>query len=102
MRRRCLIVTPATRFGSWSPLEKMIRFAPPETEWLVISYGRRRPAHGPPNVRFVTLPSLFDYVRAGRVMSRRRYLALNGLFNAPLALLAWVVGAFYRPSILVG
>lgn len=98
-RRRVLLLSPATRFGSWVWIEKVIRASPPDLEWLVVSYGR--PCCEPPNARFFTLPALVDYATLGRRLAARRLLALNILYYLPLAPLAWAVALWKRPSVLV-
>ena len=97
-RRRVLLVSPATRFGSWALLEKVMR-ASPELEWLVVSYGR--PEDPPPNARFFTLPVVVDYVKAARRWSERRFLVFNILYSLPLAPIAWGVALVLRPTVLV-
>lgn len=96
---RCLLVSPATKFGSWAWLDKVIRASGDNVRWLVVSYGK--PANPPPNARFVSLPET-DYARLGRLLASRRLLGLNLLYYIPLAALAWIVGAQYRPHVVVG
>ena len=98
-RVRCLLVTPATKFGSWAWFDKIIRASADRVDWLVVSYGT--PPDPPPNVRFVSLPAT-DYARLGRLMSGRRFLALNLLYYLPLAPLALVAGVRFRPHVVIG
>jgi glycosyltransferase involved in cell wall biosynthesis len=97
-RVRCLILTPATRFGSWSWLEKVIAASDPDIGWVVVSYGR--PLTPPKEMRFISLPAV-DYARAGLKMSRRPWWFMNVIYYLPLGLLAWVAWVFTRPTVLV-
>jgi glycosyltransferase involved in cell wall biosynthesis len=96
--RRCLVLTPATRFGSWERLERLMSAAP-DVEWIVVSYGR--PKTAAPHIRFISIPGP-SYIRIARVMARRRYHALNVFYSLPLVPIAWVVGALTRPTVLLG
>jgi glycosyltransferase involved in cell wall biosynthesis len=98
-RRTVLILTPATRFGSWAWLEKVIAAAHGEFSWVVVSYGR--PDYEIEGVRFVTLPDLVDYPRLARLLSHRLLLWLNGLFILPLAVLAWGCMARFRARVVI-
>jgi glycosyltransferase involved in cell wall biosynthesis len=98
-KRRVLLLTPATKFGSWAWFDKIIRASADDVEWLVVSFGK--PPNPPANVRFVSLPET-DYARIGRLMSSRRLLALNLLYYLPLLPLAWVAGVRFRPDIVIG
>lgn len=93
-----LVVTPATRFGSWAWLEKALA-ARPDIQATVVSYGRS--ATATPNVRFVSLPPLIDYGKWSPRLAERRFLALNLLYYAPLAPLAWLVALRRRPRVAV-
>lgn len=95
---RCLVLTPATQFGSWRRLERFVTAAP-DVEWIVVSYGR--PDSLPSHVRVFSIPGS-DYVRLARLMARRRYHALNIIYSLPIAALAWAVGIVYRPKLLLG
>ena len=96
---RCLLLTPAARFGSWHWMEKVIELSGPDARWLVVSYGK--PEVPLPNARFISLPAI-RYARVARLMSKRRYLALNLVYFLPLYPVAWVAGAVFRPQLLVG
>jgi glycosyltransferase involved in cell wall biosynthesis len=100
-RRRSpvLVITPATRFGSWAWLEKVIEAAGTEVEWIVVSYGR--PPYELANVEFRTLPALVDYAPLGRLLSRRGLLWLNAAYLLPLAPLAWWCAIRYRTGVIV-
>lgn len=95
-RSSILVLTPATRFGSWAWIEKVLTAAR-EIPTTVVSYGRSDAA--PPEIRFVGLPALIDYGKWGPRLAERRYLALNLLYYAPLAPLAWIFGL--RSRVLV-
>jgi len=97
--RRCLILTPATRWGSWSWLEKVIAASDPTVEWVVVSYGR--PPALAANMRVFALPAV-NYASAGRYMSRRPWWFMNLLYYLPLAPLAWIAALITRPNVLVG
>lgn len=94
MRRRCLILTPATRWRSWVWLEKVMAATDDEVSWLVVSYGKPRTTRS--NVRVLALPAV-NYAGLGRLMSRRPWWLLNLLHYVPLSPLAWVAGAVTRP-----
>jgi glycosyltransferase involved in cell wall biosynthesis len=94
-----LLLTPVTRWGSWSWLEEIIKATPSETRWLVISYGQ--PDTKLPNVKYLTLPFI-NYAKLGILMSRPRWLALNMIFYLPLAPLALLAGAAIRPRVVIG
>src|SRR5438128_12110435 len=98
-RPRCLIVTPATRFGSWSWLEKVIAASDPDMEWVVVSYGR--PLAPPRPMRVFAFPAV-DYARAGLRMSRRPWWFMNIVYYLPLAVLAGFAWLITRPTVLVG
>ena len=98
-RTRCLLVTPATKFGSWAWLDKVVRASGEDVEWLVVSYGK--PSEPPPNARFVSLPTM-DYARIGRTLSARPMLALNVLYYVPLLFVAWIAGLRFRPQVAIG
>ncbi len=97
-RRPLLILTPATRFGSWAWIEKALARRP-EVPVVVVGYGRSKTA--PPHVRFVTLPPIVDYGTWGARLAERRYLALNLLYYAPLVPLAWFVAVRHRPRVVL-
>jgi glycosyltransferase involved in cell wall biosynthesis len=92
-----LIVSPATRFGSWAWIEKALEQHPGRV--VVVAFGRSESA--PPNVHFVSLPPLVDYGRWGVKLAERRFLVLNLLYYAPLIPLAWFVVMRERPRLLV-
>src|SRR4051794_2060469 len=69
--RPILVVTPATRFGSWAWIEKALA-ARPEQPAIVVGYGRS--ASASPNVRFVTLPAVIDYGAWSPRLAERKYL----------------------------
>jgi len=96
--RPILVVTPATKFGSWAWIEKALAERPDQPA-IVVSYGRSDTA--PPNVRFVALPVLIDYAAWGPRLAERRYLALNLLYYAPLLPIAWWLAVRHRPSVLL-
>lgn len=96
-RRPALVLTPATRFGSWAWIEKALEEI--EGEVVVVSFGRSSSA--PAHVRFVSLPSFIDYGRWGVKLAERRFLLLNVLYYAPLAPLAWLTILRLRPRLLV-
>lgn len=98
-RPRVLLLTPATRWGSWIWLQRVIAEASGDARWTVVSYGR--PPEAPVGVRFVCLPAV-DYVRIGNLLSRRHFLPLNFLFFFPLAVIAWWLTLRERHDVLVG
>lgn len=97
-RTRCLLVTPATRYGSWAWLEKVIDSAGESVEWTIVSYGR--PAVKRTNVRVLALPST-NYPVLGNLLARRAWWFLNLLYYLPLGLIAWVAALRRRHSILL-
>src|SRR6266849_638825 len=84
VRTRCLILTPATRWGSWLWLEKVVAASDPAIEWVVVSYGR--PLAPPRAMRVLAFPAV-DYTRAGLLMSRRSWWLVNIFYYFPLAIL---------------
>lgn len=94
-----LVITPATRFGSWSWLEKVIAATGEDARWVVVSYGR--PDYEIPHVTFRTLPSPVDYPRLGRLLSHRLLLWINALYLLPLAPLAWWSAVRHRTRVVV-
>lgn len=97
-RRRVLVVTPATRFGSWAWIEKALELAK-DVEVVVVSYGSSPSA--PPNVRFVSVPAVVDYGRWGVALAERRFFLLNLLYYAPLVPVAWWAALRTRPNVLL-
>jgi glycosyltransferase involved in cell wall biosynthesis len=93
-----IVVTPAARYGSWSWIEKAVARTP-DVQVVVVGYGRAPAA--PPNVRFVSLPSVVDYASLAPKLAQRRFLALNALYYAPLIPLAWWAVVRYRPRVLL-
>lgn len=93
-----VVVTPATRFGSWAWIEKILAEIP-NRETIVVTYGSSPTA--PSSVRFVSLPSPIDYGRWGVKLAERRYLALNVLYYAPLIPVAWWTVLRNRPRTLL-
>jgi glycosyltransferase involved in cell wall biosynthesis len=91
---RVVLVTPATRFGSWAILEKVIRASSDRVNWSVVSYGH--PAADLDGVQVVALPELGDYPRLARLLSHPRMLWLNAIYVLPLAILSWGVVARRR------
>jgi glycosyltransferase involved in cell wall biosynthesis len=98
-RETALVVTPATQFGSWAWLEKVIAAADGTVDWIVLSYGR--PDYEIEGVRFVTLPAFVEYPRVARLLSHRPLLWINALFLLPLGVLAWVCAFRFRPKVVV-
>jgi glycosyltransferase involved in cell wall biosynthesis len=96
--RLCLVLTPATQFGSWTRIERLMALAP-DVEWIVVSYGR--PQRTLPHTRFISIPGP-SYNRLARLMSRPRFYALNLLYQLPLVPIAWAVGVLARPSVVMG
>lgn len=99
VRREIFILSPATRFGSWHWLERVIVASSGRANWTVVSYGR--PERVPSNARFICLPKV-DYGRLSKLMARRGYIALNLMYYIPLVPLAWIVALLKRPKVLVG
>jgi glycosyltransferase involved in cell wall biosynthesis len=98
-RLRVLLVTPATRFGSWAIIEKVIRASVERVSWSIVSFGQLTvPIDG---VEVRALPELGDYARLSRLLSRRRLLWLNGVYLLPLAPLTWWVAARRRVRVVV-
>ncbi|MFN2544461.1 MAG: glycosyltransferase [Actinomycetota bacterium] len=97
--RKALILAPATRWGSWAWLERVIDASPPDVSWIVVAYGR--PARRMDRVRFVTLPAV-DYARLGLKMSQRWLWPLNLVFYLPLLPIAWFQAVRHRPATLIG
>jgi glycosyltransferase involved in cell wall biosynthesis len=97
-KRPVLVLTPATRFGSWAWIEKALEQIT-DTQVVVVSYGTSSAA--PDSVRFVSLPAAIDYGRWGVALAERRFFLLNILYYAPLALLAWWAVLRYRPSVML-
>lgn len=95
----CLMVTPATRWGSWAWLQDVLSSLPPGMRTYVVSYGK--PERSPPNTRFISLPSI-NYAKLGLLMSDRRFLIFNPLLALPLLPLAWITGILRRPDVLIG
>jgi glycosyltransferase involved in cell wall biosynthesis len=93
-----IVVTPATRFGSWSWIEKALERSP-DVRAVVVGYGRAPSA--PANIRFVSLPAVVDYAAVAPKLAERRFLALNALYYAPLVPLAWWAVLRYRPRVLL-
>ncbi|MHB1739701.1 MAG: glycosyltransferase [Actinomycetes bacterium] len=96
---RVLVMTPATRFGSWSWIEDIIQAAPATTEWIIVSYGR--PSRELVGVRFVCLPEM-NYSRIGHLLSDRRLAALNIVYLFPLSLISLILTITMAPDVLVG
>lgn len=96
--RPVLVLTPATRFGSWAWIEKVLA-ADPSRPVIVVGYGRSETASA--NVRFATLPPLIDYGAWGPRLAERRFLALNLLYYAPLVPIAWWIILRHRPRVLL-
>lgn len=83
----CIVVSPSLTFGSWTWFEDILLTSPAHISWTIIAYGQP-PEITQPNVRFISVKG-FEYVRAGRIMSRSSLIWLNLLYLLPLAVIAW-------------
>lgn len=97
--RRCVVVTPALAYGSWSWFEDVIRHSP-DVSWLVVGYGTA-PPDAPANARFFTIRG-GDYLKVGRVAARTWLLWLNFLYVLPLVLVAALHSWRRKPAVVVG
>lgn len=96
--KRCLVVTPASNYGSWTWLEDMFRNSGSDISWRVITYGN--PALTLPNVEIIALPG-GEYIKLGRFMSRRGLRWLNILYSFPLGLICFFQVLRFRPQAIL-